>query len=56
MPRIRLHPAAATLLNFLAEVWLTGKGRIHHGQNVRINDWCDYWKSWFIIPRPVPWE
>jgi len=53
---IRLLPADPKLSDFPAVVWRTGKCSIHDWQNSRINDWCNYRKYRFIIPRPVPWE
>lgn len=44
------------LLDFPSGVWLTSNRSIHEWQNWQFHDWCNHFKYWFIISRPVPWE
>jgi len=53
---IRLIPAAPKLSNFPAGVWQTGDCSIHDWEDDWIDNWCNYQKYRFIIPRPVPGE
>jgi len=53
---IGLLPAAPKVSNFPPGVWQTSDCSIDNWQNGCVDNWCDYRKYPFLIPRPGPCE